>query len=317
MDGCRAVQRSLVAVVLVALVAPGCAFLKAPQRYTLPRTLPAAPTLEQVVQVVNSNSGQIHSFSTDQAVLSVAGMPSLRASIAFERPRRLRLRAGLGFGGAELDVGSNDELFWMWIKRQPPLFYCRHDQFATSPARRMLPIEPGWLIEALGIAEVDPAALDQDLRVLPGGRLEISTVRQTVDGPARKLTVVDAATGVVVEQSLYDARGTLVARATASRHRRDPLTGLIMPRVVQIECPRAQLSMELDLGKVEINRPLENPGELWAMPALADCPMVDVGDPNFRLPAIAPPPPTMPPTAPPPVSQLPRPLRRGWNRIRF
>jgi hypothetical protein len=314
MDGYRAVQRSLVLLGLVAWIAPGCAFLKAPRRYTLPRTLPAAPTLEQVVQVVNSNSGQIHSFSTDQAVLSVAGMPSLRANIAFERPKRLRLRAGLGFGGTELDVGSNDELFWMWIKRQPPLYYCRHDQFATSPARRMLPIEPGWLIEAMGITELDPAALDQDLNVLPGGRLEISTVRQTVDGPARKLTLVDGATGVVLEQSLFDARGRLVARATASRHRRDQLSDRIMPRVVAIECPRAQFSLQLDLGNVEINRPLENPGELWTMPTLADCPMVDVGNPNFQLPPVAPPPPA---TAPPTLSHRPRPLRRGWNRIRF
>jgi hypothetical protein len=147
--------------------------------------------------------------------------------------------------------------------------------------------------------------------------LEIGTTRQTVDGPARKLSVVDGATGVVLEQSAYDARGLLVARATASRHRRDPLTGLIMPRVVQIECPRAELSMELDLGKVEINRPLENPGELWAMPTLGDCPMVDVGNPNFQLPPIAPPPPATPPAATPALSQLPRPLRRGWNRIRF
>ena len=317
MDGYRAVQRSLVVLGLAVWIAPGCAFLRAPQRPTLPPVLPATPSLEQVVQVVNSNSGQIHSFSTDQAVLSVEGMPSLRTSVAFERPRRLRLRAGLGFGGTELDVGSNDELFWMWIKRQPPLYYCRHDQFATSPARRMLPIEPGWLIEAMGITELDPASLDRNLRVLPGGRLEIATTRQTVDGPARKLTMVDGSTGAVLEQSVFDTRGLLVARATASRHRRDPLTGRIMPRVVEIECPRAQFSIRLDLGNVAINRPLENPGELWAMPALADCPMVDLGNPNFQLPPIAPPPPAAPATARPTFSRLPSPLRRGWNRIRF
>ena len=317
MEGYRAVLWSLVGSGLLALTAPGCAFLKVPRRYPLARSLPPTPTLEQVVRVVNGNSSQIHSFSADQAVLSVEGMPSLRANIAFERPQRLRLRAGLGFGGAELDVGSNDELFWMWIKRQPPLYYCRHDQFDTSPARRVLPIEPGWLIEAMGITHIDPAGLDQDLKVLPGGRLEISTTRPTVDGPARKLTIVDAVTGVVLEQSVFDARGLLVARATASRHRRDPLSDLIMPRVVQIECPRAQFSMQLDLGNVRINRPLENAGELWAMPTFADCPIVDLGDPNLQFSPIAPPPPAAPAAPPPTLSRRPRPLRKAWNRVRF
>ena len=319
MDGYRAVQRSLLLLALAVLAAPGCAHLRAPRRQPLPTALPARPTLEQVVQVVNANSTPIYSFSADQAVLSAEGMPSLRTNIAFERPKRLRLRAGLGIGGTELDVGSNDDLFWVWIKRQPPLYYCRHDQFATSPARRVLPIEPGWLIEAMGITEIDPAAVDQDMRVLPGGRLEVSTLRQTVDGPARKLTVVDPVTGAVLEQSMFDARGLLLVRATASRHRRDPLTTRIMPRLVEIECPRAQFSMQLDLGNVKINRAFENPAELWAMPRIADCPIVDLGDPNLQFSPIAPPPPApAAPAAPPPaLSRRPRPLRKGWNRLRF
>ena len=52
-------------------------------------------------------------------------------------------------GSSELDVGSNDELFWFWIKRNKPraLFYCRHDQFGSSNARQMIPVDPGWLAE--------------------------------------------------------------------------------------------------------------------------------------------------------------------------
>jgi len=283
MEGHRAVLWSLAVVGLLALGGPGCAWLSTPQRYALPRALPASPTLEQVIQVVNGNSSQIHSFSTDEATLSIPGTPSLRTSIAFERPKRLRLRAGTGVTGAELDAGSNDELFWIWVKRQPPLYYCRHDQFATSPARRVLPIEPEWLIEALGITELDPALPHQGPNVRPGGRLEIRTVRETVDGLETKITIVDAATGVVLEQHAYDAQGLLVAQARASRHRRDPLTGLVMPRIVEIRCPRAEFAMRLDLGNVQINRPLGNPAELWTMPTFHDWPTVDLGDPSLQF----------------------------------
>ena len=59
--------------------------------------------------------------------------------------------------GPEVDLGSNDQLFWFWIKRnQPPAVYvCRHDQFPTSRARQMIPIDPNWLVEALGTLVLD------------------------------------------------------------------------------------------------------------------------------------------------------------------
>ena len=120
--------------------------------------LPPSPTIEQVIQAVNQNNSRIQSFMTNQATLSVPGLPTLRASVAFERPWRLRLRGDTGLTGPEIDLGSNDELFWFWVRRnQPPaIFFCRHDQFAACPARQMIPIEPKWLIEALGVAELDP-----------------------------------------------------------------------------------------------------------------------------------------------------------------
>ena len=76
-----------------------------------------------------------------------------------------------GLTGPELDLGSNDEVFWFWVRReQPPaLYYCRHDQFAASPARQTLPIQPEWLIEAMGIAPFDPGAADR-------GRIHCPTI---------------------------------------------------------------------------------------------------------------------------------------------
>lgn len=283
MEGYRRALR-LVVIALAALSASGCRWLNPPPPvHRLPRVLPPTPQLEQVIHAVNNNSSQIYSFSTDEARLSVPGFPSLSAALAFERPMRLRLRAGTGIMGPELDVGSNDELFWMWVRRQPPMVYCRHDRLAASPVRHALPIEPEWLIEALGLAQFDPALPHQGPYLRPGGRLEIRTIRETIDGPTTKITLVDGATGVVLEQHVYDAQRRLVASALASRHRRDPLADRIMPGVVEIHCPRAQFSMRLDLGNVRINRPLGNPAELWAMPALGDTPMVDLSDPNLRL----------------------------------
>ncbi len=263
------------------------------QRYTnpLPRVLPPSPTLEQVIDVVNRNSSQIRSFSTNHASLSGPGFPSLGASVAFERPRRFRLRAGTGLTGTEIDLGSNDELFWFWMRRnQPPaIYYCRHDQFATSQARLTTPFEPGWLIEALGVMEFDPALPHQGPQPLPDERLRIDAIRNTPEGPLTKITIIDSSQGWVLEQHLFDARQQLLASSVASGHRRDPLSGLIMPTAVSINCPPSKLAMRMELGNVEINRLSGDRASLWSMPSYPGAVPVNLADPNFRPPGAPPP----------------------------
>ncbi len=279
------------------------------RQYTnpLPRVLPPAPTLEQVVAAVNRNNSQIQSFSTSRATISGRGFPTLRASVAFERPRRFRLRAETGLTGAELDLGSNDDLFWFWVRRnQPPaVYYCRHDQFAASEAQQMLPFEPTWLIEALGVAEFDTNLPHQGPFFLPNDRLRIDTIRNTPGGPVTKVTILDGSQGWILEQYLYDAQRRLLARSIASGHRRDPLSGLIMPTVVEIHCPAAQLTMRIDLGNVEINRPSGDPASLWSMPNEPNTPLVNMADPAFRPP--------MAPAAAPVITRRPAP-QNNWRQ---
>ena len=278
------------------------------QRYINPppRVLPPSPTLVQVIDVVNRNSSQIQSFSTNHASVSGAGFPSLPASLAFERPRRFRLRAGFGLTGPEIDLGSNDELFWFWMRRsQPPaIYYCRHDQFAISQAHMTTPFEPQWLIEALGVMEFDPALPHQGPQPLPDERLRIDTIRNTPEGPLTKTTIVDSSQGWVLEQHLFDARQQLLASSVAGGHRQDPLSGLIMPTTVSIDLPPSKLRLRIDLGNVEINRLSGDRNSLWSMPSYPGAAPVNLADPNFRPPG-APAPVAMPSLGPPPINRPP------------
>jgi hypothetical protein len=251
-----------------------------------PRVLPPSPTIAQVIEVVNRNNSQIQSFSTNQASIGGRGFPTLRASVAFQRPQRFRLRAETGLTGTEIDLGSNDELFWFWRRReQPPaVYFCRHEQFGTCQAKQAIPFEPAWLIEALGVAEFDPSLPHEGPKPLPNDRLQIVTRRNTPEGPAAKVTIVDGSQGWILQQDIYDARGRLVARSVASQHRVDPASGLVMPRVVQIDCPPAQLSMRLDLGNVQINRLSGDSSALWSMPSYPGSPLVDLAAPGVPGP---------------------------------
>jgi len=268
---------------LFTLSGATCSEYLAPWVNPPPRLLPPSPTLEQVIEVVNRNNSRIQSFSTNQASISGRGFPTLRASVAFQRPQRFRLRAESPFtAGTELDIGSNDELFWFWTKRgQPPaMYYCRHEQFAACQAQQTMPFEPAWLIEALGVAEFDPALPHTAPTPLPNDRLRIDTVRNTPEGPVTKITILDGSQGWILEQLVFDARRRLMARSVASQHHRDPATDLVMPRVVEIDCPPAQLAMRIELGDVQINRLSGDPGALWSMPSYPGAPLMDLAAPQ-------------------------------------
>jgi hypothetical protein len=278
----------LVAAGLVSLSGASCPYSRRPidDFASLPPTLPPNPTLDQVIQVVNGNTSQIRSISAAQATLSGSDLPTtLRGNLAFERPQRFRLVASSVLG-QELDLGSNDELFWFWARRaQPPrVYYCRHAQFATSPARQALLVDPYWMIEALGISGFDPTLQHQGPKARPDGRLEIQTARQTPSGPSTKITVVDGRHGLVLEQKVFDCRGQLVAAAMTTQHRRDKVYGLATPTVVDLWIPAQKATLRLNLGDVEVNRTTPNPEQLWAMPSFEGWQPFDLCNPNLMAP---------------------------------
>src|SRR3954452_1631479 len=87
-----------------------------------PQILMEGATRDQIVAAVNQNSSRIQSITATGVTITIPdmlGLPLLSGNIAAERPRRFRLTAGT-IAGQELDIGSNDELFWMWVRRDQP-----------------------------------------------------------------------------------------------------------------------------------------------------------------------------------------------------
>ncbi len=256
------------------------------QQYTqqIPRALPGDATLTQVVDVVNNNSALVHDLYTNHGSISVPGMPSLRALIAFQRQKNFRLRADTAFTGPEVDVGSNDQLFWFWVKRnQPPAFYyCGHDQFASSSARAMVPVEPEWLIRALGVVTFEPGVVHQGPIPLSAGRLEVRTPPLLPGGNTR-VTVIDASRGVVLEEHVYNAQGTRLASALLSRHRRDAASGVTLPRHVDLNLPAARLKIGIDLSNLQINSLNPTQADLFVKPVYPGYAEVNLADPNLQL----------------------------------
>jgi hypothetical protein len=256
--------------------------------------VPGAP-LDQIIAAVNRNAQLIQNYQTHNASINIPGalgIPTLRGHIAAQRPGRVRLDASTTLTGSEVDLGSNEELFWFWVKRNEPpaVYFARHSQAVGSAAQQLMPIEPQWLVDALGMAEFRPG--DQHQGPLPVGknRVEITSIVASRSGTMTKKTVVDVAKAWVLEQHLYDASGQLLASAVAKSHSYYPETGVSLPQVIEIRIPPAELAMTIDVGTVELNRLVDNP-QLWTMPPKPGAPAVDLGaappaDPGGGVPTM-------------------------------
>src|SRR4051812_13136085 len=252
---------------------------------------PAAPqilmenaTREQIIAAVNQNSSRIQSISATGVTITIPDMlslPLLSGNIAAQRPGRFRLTAGT-IAGQELDIGSNDELFWMWVRRnQPPaVYFCRHAQFANSNIRQVMPIEPSWLLAAMGIVDIDPASvIDGPVPSARGqGTVELRSWLPSASGRLQRITVVDARRAWIVEQDIYDQSGTtLIASARADSHRYYEREQVSLPERVTIQLPTANLRMTINLGVVQINQLATDRGQLWTLPTFDGYPQYDLG----------------------------------------
>ena len=234
--------------------------------------LPQTPnlTLDQVLTAINRNSVAIRNMATEDATLTVPDVSSwpLRASITFERPKRLRLRGGAtSLTGQEFDFGSNDMHFWLWMRRQEPkeLYYCRHDQFATSPARMMVPIEPDWILEALGIVEFRADEQHEGPFPIDGDLYQIVTRRQTATGQFTKKTTINA-NGWILRQEMYSPQNVMTALAVSSNHRYEKTSGVLYAKRVEVQCLGTEGTLIIDLGNPTFNSLTPIPSGLFTMP---------------------------------------------------
>lgn len=250
-----------------------------------PVVLTPTATAADVVAAVNANAARVLSYQAPSASISMpesAGLPLVQASLAAERPLRFRLRATTALTGPEIDLGSNDDRFWIWARRnEPPALYtARHDQWAASPMRGQVPIEPTMLIDALGLVTLDPNAAYVGPVPRGDGSLELRAQVAGPTGTQQRVYVIDAKSAWVREQHVYDAVGSLTASVFADRYEYDPATQVSLPRRVRLNVPAGGLNLTINTGPITTNAPIAGNSQVWAIPQLPGTPTVDLTNPG-------------------------------------
>lgn len=268
------------------------------------------PTLEQLAEVLNRTS-QIQSLQSNSVSVKVNNETNLNSTLTWMRERNFRMTASIaGFRG--LDLGSNQEAFWMTIRSgmTPQLFYASHADFDAQQVRRILPVSPLWLIEALGVTSFNPSDLALEPVTQPDGMIQLTTFVPSAIGPFQRTQVVDPKFGFTRQVFLKDPSGRFVAQAQQSNHEFYSAIQTSLPHKVKIQLDPAmdpEIELDISIGSYVVNGMTGDTGSQFAFPNMNGYQPINIaaplgGAPNSPLPVA--PPPAMAPMNPSYYSSL-------------
>ncbi len=297
-DIARSLRLGLFLIACIGLLtSSGCLSMtlwrrREPQMAKADPPLPLNASADEILARINHNAYSefspdgLKSYRCDDVSVRMKGVPApMRASMVVEAPRNLRLRVANPLSGGEaVDIGSNDERFWMWAKDSTPanVLVCSHDQIAvaTQVTSLPLPFRPDWLMEVLGVSPISGSKYEVRREKPKTPIAELVSIQHTPDQqPVRRIVKVNTMYGVVLEHRVESMDGKMIARAILSRHWRDPGTRLILPRQIAIDWPAADqtLALTLELNTVDFNPPAESLA-MWQVPRMPGFPEFDLGE---------------------------------------
>ena len=268
-----------IGIIFVCFVSGGatCARRQAPLPFPPPPVvLQETPSLEEVASVVN-RTGSISQLSSNSAsvrVLSMPKVPRLSATLNLEREQKFRLRANLPIWGAGMDMGSNDELFWFEVPEgmSKTLYFARHDQYQQQLHRAILPVDPTWVMDALGLVQINPGAVVEGPILREDGKLQIRETMSMPDGVYQRVCLIEPRAGYVTDQFLYSPAGNPIAQCHAADHVYYEEQQCALPHRVEFSLSPAvgpPLSMRIEIGSYTINQLLSGDPQLFTMPVTA------------------------------------------------
>ena len=240
-----------------------------------PQVLSTTPSLAEVTQAVNrvSTIRQLGSNSVSVEVLSMKVPKLTNSTLSIQRDRDFRLKAGLALAmGAGVDLGSNAERFWFEVPETAmsrTLYFASHERFRQQITRSVLPVDPTWITDALGLAIIDPANVVAGPVRRPDNKLEIRSTITMPNGVYQQVYFVDPGGGFVTDIFLYAPNGNLIATSNASGHRFYEEHQCVLPHSVVLYLVPNQgpeLKLKIDVGDYAVNQLLTGDPNVFKMP---------------------------------------------------
>ena len=238
------------AILFLTLVAGGATCM--PKR-SIPEFQPkplftTPPTLDQLTEAIN-RSRNVQSLQSNSVTVNINNERTINTNVTWAREKRFRMTASVaGFAG--VDIGSNDEAFWMAIRGglTKEMYFARHVEFESQGDRPVLPVSPIWLIQAMGICEIK-SRIVQDPVTRADGLVELTTEEPSPIGIYTRTLVVDPKYGFTRQVFLRDPTGRLVANAQQSKHEYYASVQSSLPHHIKVQLiPSGSPLLELDIS---------------------------------------------------------------------
>jgi hypothetical protein len=280
------VQAVLVVMLLGALA--GCPEgsrmnLIRPNGGTTMATNTAPPPKEALVEYLNNNAARIPGIQSNDITLTCyAGSPvgiSLNGKLCAQGPRKFRL-AGNFMANQEVDLGSNDQEFWYWIRQGDKYqFYCPYQALEEGKVKYLpFPFQPDWVLEAMGMGNYG----SPDKYEIVSEKDEIKLIERTKSPqgvPVRKVIVFKSTKATREDEPQVrrllledDKTGKLICSAQVVR--RQVINGAELPRELKLEWPEQKLKLVLHLDRLQFSQDL--PARAFVRAPLTGVPAFDL-----------------------------------------
>jgi hypothetical protein len=285
----RVILLSSLCLLVVSLGAVGCNNGKLnilQPRDKTPITTNEVPPVPNLVHYMDNNAKLVKSLRCMDVNLTVQkGIVPINAPgrMVCQQPRDFRMSARHPIQRSdEVDIGSNDQEFWFWIKQaEPPQglkvapqFHCSYQAMQEGKVKYLpFPFQPEWIMETLGMGQYGPASRYEPQAVVDQQSERIKLIEHTKSpqGQAvRKVIVFNRrkVTGTQPQITDYlleeEGTGKVICSAHILETQFDK-NGAVLPRRLELRWPEQKLKLGMELNGVEIN-PQFNPGMFVRQP---------------------------------------------------
>ncbi|MBR5760075.1 MAG: hypothetical protein IKX88_15925 [Thermoguttaceae bacterium] len=253
----RLTATALVAALLAAFsifLPAGCS--SAP-KVQLPKVIGSNPSFSEFIGVVNKNTAKINSVHFPNARVGVATQyGTANCTISYDKPNKFRMvGVSSSLGGRFIDLGCTGSTFWYWTKDDDAnsVYTCDLDKFVGSELSRLLPLDPTWFPEALGIVTIN----EEDLLEAPtdnkDGTFRTKVKRTRPDGVYTEYIYFKPETAAIVRQDVQDPRGRTIVSVRCQNHQYLKDLDLVLPDSLIVDCIDADMKLDFSLREPIVN----------------------------------------------------------------
>lgn len=205
---------------------------------------------------INNRTAGISSVSAD-IFAKLNNIPfKFKGYLVYQKPKHFKMVL-TSFVGKEVELGSNDSIFWFYSRRiDPPYLYYAPYQKADKTRLKSL-FHPVWLMESLCLNPISqPIKKTQNYG-------ELLERKETAEGMLLKKTLIDLQKDTILGHYLYK-NNTLIASSEIEKYDSN-----CIPLSIKYIWYEEKQTLCIYLHNIIINKNV--PSEVWSIPSHPSC----------------------------------------------